>query len=276
MRSKKWERGITILVAVLALIWLVPFIWMFLSSFKTLREAMAYPPSIIPSSWQWENYLSAWAGAPFLRYYFNSIFQGTVIIGLQIFTSVLAAYAFTFLKFPFKKTLFIIIISTIIVPPHITYIPNYLFFFRIGHLDSFVALIFPFAATGIGIFLIRQGFLSLPKALYEAALIDGANQFQILLYIMAPLVKPSIVTFALFNFVFHWNEFMWPLIATKAVEMRVLPVGVAMLLFEEQTRGIQWNLVMAANMSVVLPVLILFMFTQRSFVKSAASSAIKG
>lgn len=268
--------GTHVVLIAFAAIVLIPFLWMVLTSFKSLREAVSFPPVWLPSQWRWENYVKAWESAPLLVYYANSIIVGVAIITLQTLTSAMAAYALVFLKFRGKNALFLLIVSTIIVPQHITYIPNYLLLHRMGMLDTYWALIIPFFATGLGIFLIRQGLLSLPSSLFDAAVIDGANHWQLMTRVMLPLVRPSIITFGLFNFVYHWNEFMWPLLATNSVNLRVLPVGMALLLFEEQTRGVRWERVMAANVSVIVPLLIVFAFTQRWFVKSVADSAVKG
>lgn len=265
----------TVLV-LLGLSMIIPFIWMFSTSFKAFDEVFSFPPQFIPETWNWKNFADAWASAPFGRYFFNSIFTTAVIVIAQIITSILAAYAFARLEFKGKNVLFLIVLATMMIPIQVTFIPNFLILSQFGWVDTYYALIVPFCANAFGIFLIRQAFRQVPKELEEAAKLDGANHFQIIRHIMVPLSTASIVTFLLFSIIWHYNEFFWPLVATNSQELRTLQVGISsMVASEGGSEGTQWSLIMAAATIVLLPLLILFIFMQKYIIKGIAKSGLK-
>ncbi|WP_164215243.1 carbohydrate ABC transporter permease [Virgibacillus sp. YIM 98842] len=264
------------LLVLLGLSMIIPFIWMFSTSFKSFDEVFSFPPQFIPESWNWKNFADAWTSAPFGRYFFNSVFTTAVIVIAQIITSILAAYAFARLEFKGKNVLFLIVLATMMIPIQVTFIPNFLILSQFGWVDTYYALIIPFCANAFGIFLIRQAFRQVPKELEEAAKLDGANHFQIIRHIMVPLSTASIVTFLLFSIIWHYNEFFWPLVATNSQELRTLQVGISsMVASEGGSEGTQWNLIMAAATIVLLPLLILFIFMQKYIIKGIAKSGLK-
>jgi multiple sugar transport system permease protein/sn-glycerol 3-phosphate transport system permease protein len=189
---------------------------------------------------------------------------------------VLAAYAFARLRFKGKNFFFILVMATMMIPIQVTFIPNFLIIKQFGWFDTYLALTLPVAASAFGIFMIRQAFLQVPKELEEAAKLDGCNHFQMIRHVMVPLSSASIITFGLFSFIWHYNDFFWPLIATNSEELRTLQVGLSSLITEEGGQeGTQWNLIMAAASIVILPLLILFAFVQKYIVKGIATTGLK-
>ena len=253
-------------------IMLLPFFWMVTTSFKTELEVMKMPPQWIPKDWQWENYVKAWNVAPFGRYFFNSFFISiTTTIG-EVITTILAAYAFAKMRFFGKNVLFAILLGTLMIPGQMLLIPNYVTIYRLGWLDKYQALIIPWLASVFGIFLLRQFFRSIPDELRDAARIDGCSQFRFLWRVVVPLSKPAIVTVALLKFLGSWNAFLWVLIMTTSKELRTVPVGLSMFSTE---MGTVYEQLMAASVLAIIPVLILFFFTQKQFIQGVARTGIK-
>ncbi|HET7379010.1 MAG TPA: carbohydrate ABC transporter permease, partial [Gaiellales bacterium] len=199
----------------------------------------------------------------------------TLIIAGQIVTSCLAAYGLTQLRFRGQNLAFLFIMSTMMVPIQATFIPAYIIVSRLRWVDTYWGLVMPFVASGFGVFLMRQAFLVVPRALVEAARIDGAGHWVILTRIMLPLTRPAILTLAALSFVFHYNDFFWPLIVTNSASMRTLPVGLATMILTEGAHGTQWNQVMAADVFVVAPILVAFVFMQRYLAPTALTTGAK-
>ncbi|MFQ5794998.1 MAG: carbohydrate ABC transporter permease [Candidatus Bipolaricaulia bacterium] len=248
----------------LGLIMLLPVLWMVFTSFKEGSEAFSYPFRWLPTTWRLSNYRSVWEELPFARLYLNSlIIAATVTVG-QLFSGTLAGYAFARLRFPGRNLLFYLYLSSMMVPHHVTLIPSFLILKWLGLIDTYPALILPFLAGAFGAFLMRQAFLEIPRSFEDAARIDGATRFQVLVRIMLPLVRPTLLTLAIFIFIWQWNSFLWPLIVTQRASMRTLPVGIASLRTEF---GSDWPVLMAANVMIVLPMLALFFLAQRQFIR---------
>ncbi len=255
-----------------AAIMLLPFFWMLTTSFKTELETLRIPPVWIPSKWQWINYVKAWNAAPFGRYFFNSFFIAiTTTIG-EVFTTILAAYAFAKMRFFGKNVLFAALLGTLMIPGEMLLLPNYVTIARLGWLDHYEALIIPWLVSVFGIFLLRQFFRSIPDELQDAARIDGCSRFRFLFTIVVPLSRPAIFTVALFKFLGSWNAFLWVLIMTNRPEMRTVPVGLQVFSSEI---GTAYELLMAASVLAILPTLILFFFTQKQFIQGIARTGIK-
>lgn len=263
----------SILIPVTILVGL-PFVWMLSSSVKTPTELFLYPPHWIPNEWHFENFSIAWNKAPFARFFFNSVVVTASIVALQVTTSCLAAYAFARLKFPGKNLLFLLYLSVMMVPTQVTLIPNYVTLSRFDLLNTYWALILPFITSGFGTFLIRQQFLSIPQDLGDAARMDGAGHLRTLWHVYVPLARPAIASFGLLASMWHWNDFFWPLITTTNVEMRTMPLGLAV--FAQQEQGVEWHLLMAAAIFVAAPIILLFLFAQKQFVEGIANVGIKG
>lgn len=278
MRMKRLiQNRLTLLLLLMTgLLMALPFVWMFSTSFKAYDEVFVFPPTFVPDQFRWLNYVEAWKSAPFGQFFFNSIFTTVIIVVVQLISSVLAAYAFARLRFKGKNILFVLVMATMMIPIQVTFIPNFLIIKQLDWFDTYLALTLPFAANAFGIFMIRQAFMQVPKELEEAAKLDGCSHFQMIRHVMVPLSSASIITFGLFSFIWHYNDFFWPLIATNSEELRTLQVGLSSLITEEGGQeGTQWNLIMAAASIVILPLLVLFAFVQKFIVKGIATTGLK-
>jgi len=251
---------------------LLPFFWMVTTSFKEESEVLRMPPQWLPKDWLWRNYIKAWNVAPFGRYFFNSFFMSiTTTIG-EVITTILAAYAFAKMRFFGKNVLFAILLATLMIPGQMLLIPNYVTITRLGWFNRYEALIIPWLASVFGIFLLRQFFRSIPDELQDAARIDGCSRLRFLWQIVVPLSKPAIMTVALLKFIGSWNAFLWVLIMTNSDKMRTVPVGLT--LFSSEV-GTAYEQLMAASVLAIIPVLILFFFTQKQFIQGVARTGIK-
>ncbi len=251
---------------------LLPFFWMVTTSFKESSEVMRMPPQWLPKDWQWENYIKAWNVAPFGRYFFNSFFVSIVTTIGEVITTVMAAYAFAKMRFFGKNVLFAILLGTLMIPGEMLLIPNYVTLYKFHWLNKYQALIIPWLASVFGIFLLRQFFRSIPDELQDAARIDGCSRFRFLWQVMVPLSKPAIMTVALLKFLGSWNAFLWVLIVTNSEKMRTVPVGLTMFSSEV---GTAYEQLMAASVLAIIPILILFFFTQKQFIQGVARTGIK-
>lgn len=283
-RQQQLTKGVGYLGLLLIIIVIgAPVYWMVAGSLKTLPESQQFPPKWIPTSWHWENYRDAWNAVPIGRFYINSIVITVLGAGLQLFNGTLCAYAFAFLKFPFKKWLFLFVLGALMVPTEVVILPNYIFFgstiknwFDLdgNWLNSYQALVLPGAATAFGTFLMRQGFLGLPKDVLDAAKVDGAGHLRTMFGIVLPMSKPIVITFALISMVNKWNDYLWPLVVTTKLEWRPITVGIRLLLTEEGTQN--WGVVMAGACFVVLPIIAVYIFAQRFIIEGLTAGATKG
>ncbi len=271
-RQRLYRFILYVLLLVGCAIMLLPFFWMVTTSFKTELQAMKMPPQWIPTTWHWENYPLAWSRAPFGRYFFNSFFVSIVSTIGEVITTILAAYAFAKMRFFGKNALFAILLGTLMIPGEMLLIPNYVTLVNLGWFDRYQALIIPWIVSVFGIFLLRQFFRSVPDELWDSARIDGCRRFRFLWRIMVPLSKPAILTVALFKFLGSWNAYQWVLIMTNSQSMRTIPVGLTTF---STDIGTQYQLLMAASVLAIVPVLLLFFFTQKQFIQGVARTGIK-
>ncbi len=242
-----------------------PFIWMILSALKTKAEVMDVEV-FFPTEYQWQNFYEVIFNSPLLLYVWNSLFVSVAIIALQIFTGALIAYAIVFLRFKGQNLLFGLIMGTYMLPAAATYIPSYIILSKLNMLDTFEGLIISSMVSIFGIFLLRQAFKQLPISLIEAARVDGASNFRILWRIVYPITKSSFITFGLMNFITSYNNYMWPSLITDTPEKALVSQGLRRFFIEGGAYGTEWTLVMAGSTLIVLPLLILFAFTQRWFI----------
>ncbi len=264
-----------VLLIVVAIVVFFPFIWMIATSLKPdLKAVLVTPPQLIPDPPTWSNYARAWESAPFERYAINSIFIATTVTFLQLVTSCLAAYVFARIKFRGRSALFMAYLAVMMVPVIVTIVPIYKLMTDLGWLDSYLALIVPFAANAYGIFLVRQAFLGIPNDLIDAARVDGASHWQILWSIMIPLSKSTLIIYALLAFRWRWNEYLWVIVMTSSPQMRTLPVGIVAMKTAEV--GADWHILMAGVVIVLMPILILFAIAQKFFVEGIAHTGLKG
>lgn len=259
-----------------AILVILPFIWMLSTSLQPdIRSVYQVPPKWIPEPLTWRNYITAWNAAPFGIYLKNSVIVAVSATFLQLINAVMSAYAFSWLEFPGRNIIFLFFLAVLMIPGQVTIVPNYIVMSRLNWLDTYWALIVPVSVTAFGTFLIRQAFLSVPKDLVDAGIIDGASHLQILWKILIPLNKPMLLTFALLSFNWRWNNYFWVLIMTNSTKMRTLPVGLAQMRSGSE-QGSQWQIIMAATVMVIMPILLLFAFFQRYFVEGIARTGLKG
>lgn len=258
-------------VALLAL----PFFWLAISALKPLPDLFAYPPKWWPSEVQWSNFAVAWNAAPLGRFFVNSIVTGIVTTTLQIAFAALMAYAFCWLRVPGKSLLFLAVLATLMIPEEMKLVPNYLLLARLGWIDTYSALIVPPIAHAFPVFVLYQQFRVLPHDYVEAAQIDGAGHLRRLWMVVAPLSRPVVVATTLIAFLGRWNDYLWPLVVTNRIEMRTLPVGLAYLK-QVQEQGIpHWNVVMAAAIICIAPMVTAYAFAQRHFVAGLTQGGLK-
>jgi multiple sugar transport system permease protein len=271
--------GFYLIVLVLTLFFFGPFVWTVLSSLKSARELYLYPPSLLPAILRFGNYPEAWSKVPFLSFYTNSVIVTGLAVTGQTLTSTLVAYGFARFRFPFRNALFMLVLSTLMMPWEVTIVPSFLLFKWLGWLDTLTPLIVPswFGGGPFFIFLMRQFFLTIPRDYDEAATIDGAGSFQILREILVPLCRPAITTVAIFSFLNHWNSFLEPLIYLNTPERFTVSLGLRFFQTAPNDSGEpREHLLMAAAVIVVAPCVVLFFAAQRYFVKGIVMSGLKG
>ncbi|MCQ6557518.1 carbohydrate ABC transporter permease [Paenibacillus mendelii] len=257
----------------LVLIFALPFVWMISTSLKTMPETMIFPPEWIPSNPVWHNYIDAWNTGPFLKYFTNSVIIAVGILILQMATIIPAAYAFARYQFAGSKLLFGVVMVTLMIPAQLIFLPVYLELSALKLLNTHLGLILPFASSAFGIFLLRQAFMQISEELIEAARLDQASEWKIIARVMVPLVKPVLVTFTLFSFIAHWNDYFWPLVMTTNETARTLPLGIAKI---REVEGVAtWNILMAGNLILVAPILIVFFFSQRQIIRAFVYNGVK-
>lgn len=254
-------------------IFIFPFLWMVSLAFQTDAEITSIPITMIPRSPTFQNFINAWNSAPFGTYIKNSLIIIVSIIALQTLVMVPAAYAFAKFDFRGKNILFGLVLIAFMMPTQITFIPIYYMMADLQLIDTLIPQILPFMTNAFGIFLLRQYFMQVPDELIEAAKLDNAKEWQILGKIMLPMSKPGISAIALLSFVGHWNDYFWPLVMTNSDLVRPITIGVARL---KDTEGnLQWNLIMAGNLFLVVPILLIYVFASRYVINSFAYSGIK-
>ncbi|MFJ7827904.1 carbohydrate ABC transporter permease [Psychrobacillus sp. NPDC096623] len=275
MRKKiGFGKGIlyTILI-IYAIVTIIPFLWALSSSFKTLEEIVSGTINLIPKNFTLENYKTIFIEQElFPRWLFNSVFIAVSVTGLNILFNSMAGYALARLSFPGKKALFIIILAVIMIPGQVTLIPNYLILKEIGWLNSYQGMIIPAMVNATFIFMMRQFFINFPKELEEAAEIDGLGKFGTFFRIVLPMATPALAAQAIFVFMGSWNDFMKPLIILSSPELYTLPLGLNS--FKGQYIS-YWNYIMAASMVFTLPVLIIYAFFNKYFMKGISFTGDK-
>jgi sn-glycerol 3-phosphate transport system permease protein len=252
----------------------LPVYWMIVGAFKPAVEIYRVPPTWLPVEPTTANFIKAWNSAPFGRYYINTIITTIFGSSFEILFAVTSAYAFVFLRFPKKEWVFLILLATLMVPGQVTILPNYLTVARLGWINTYQGIVIPGASVAYGTFLLRQYYRTLPPDILDAAKVDGADHLRTLWSVVLPLAQPAIVSFGLLSVVAKWNDFLWPLIVTNTKQMRVLPIGIYWLRVEEGT--IDWGVIMAGTLFVVIPVVVIFLYAQRYIVDGIAAGAVKG
>ena len=263
-------------LGLITLVFVAPLLWMISTSFKTNPETTQWPLSWIPREFSVEGYselFNATSETPVLRWFLNSLIAATAHAVLVLITAAPAAYALARMHFRGKGIMFGVIVSTLFIPPIILITPLYLVVDSLGWLDTLLAVIVPSAAGALGVFLLRQFFVSLPRELEEAAVLDGANRFQIFTRIILPLSKAPLATLALLSFLTNWNDFLWPVYVLFSPQNLVLPPGLSKLNGAYDT---DYAVIMAGGVLASIPVLILFLIAQRYIIEGVSRSGLKG
>ena len=249
----------------------LPFLWMVLTSLKPLVEVGV--EEWLPSRPVWSNYAEVFRAIPFARYYWNSIFVAAWVTFLQVFTSSLAAFSFSRIRWPGRDKVFLLYLATMMVPGLVMMIPNYQIMISLGLVDRFTGLILPAAFSAFGTFLLRQFMLTIPTSLDEAAEADGATQWRIYWDIILPLSRPGLITLSIFTFIGNYQSLFWPLVMLKSTHRYTLPIG---LLFFDSTRGQSTHLLMASVTMSIVPMVLLFVVLQKYLVRGIQMGAVKG
>ena len=272
-RKSKSYFFVHLILLIGTLLTVFPFLWMIFTSFKGIGETMRIPPTILPESLNTEGYRGVLEALPFARVYFNTIFVTVVTVLGQILFCSMAAYSFARLRFRGKNFIFIILLSVLMVPSQIFIMPQYLIMQKLGVLDSLPALFIQNLCSAFTVFLLRQFFMSLPKELEEAAIVDGCGFFRIYSQIMLPLIKPGIVAVVIFTGKSAWNSFMWPMIANTSPDQMILAPALATLRGQFTTN---YPMQMSGAVMAVIPVIVMFFLFQKQFIEGVAHTGVKG
>jgi multiple sugar transport system permease protein len=261
------------LLSLIALLFLVPIIWMVLSALKPSAEVFTVPPKPFGSTIMFSNFVDAWNYLPFGRFIVNTIFVSSIGTAITLVASALSGYAFARLNFRFRGGLFVLYLSTLIVPQEVIVIPMFLVMKDLEWVNSYKALILPWAFTAFGTFLLRQFFLTVPRELEEAAKLDGCGHLRILSRIFVPISAPAFAVLAVFTFIGYWNSFLWPLIIINDTDKMTIPLGLQLFLGQQ---GQRWELLMAASTIAMIPTILLVLALQKYLVRGIALSGLGG
>ena len=261
-----------VLIALLAVTTLLPFAVMVSTSLMDEFEVFREPPSLLPQSPQWMNYPRALTTFPFGRFFLNSLAYSTIVVLSQLVLASMAGYAFARLRFPARDRIFAVTLSVLMVPVVVILIPRFLLINALGWVDTLHGIVVTELVSVWGIFLLRQAFLALPRELEDAARLDGASEWNVFWHVAIPSVRPALATLALFAFIDAWKAYLWPLIATRSLDRRLIEVGVASF------HGFyysNWPYQMAAAVTAVVPLLLVFLVAQRYFVRGITLTGFK-
>jgi len=258
-----------------SVLFIFPFIWMVGTSLTSSGMVLDRARPIIPLHPVWGNYIEALTVLPFGIFLKNTLLISVMCVIGQTLSASLVAFAFARLKFPGRDALFVLVLSTMMLPPQVTMIPTFIMFTIPGWIDSLKPLIIPafFGGGAFFIFLLRQFFLTIPAELEDAARIDGCSSFGIYRHVIMPLSKPALTAVALFSFIGHWNDFLGPLIYTQSMDKKTLALGLNAF---KGLHGTEYNLMMAASVAVLIPIIVIFFFSQKYFVEGVVTSGVKG
>ena len=263
----------TLFNVVLILVFFIPFYWMAITSIKTLGETLAFPPKFWVTNPHWENFQTALESIKFWDALKNSIIVTIGILVFQVVTIVPAAYAFARYEFVGKKLSFGIVLATMMIPAQLVFLPIFLLLSKFELVNTYWSLILPQATSAFGIFMLRQNFMQVPEELIEAARLDRASEFKIIYRIMLPIARPTVVTLAMLTFIGSWNDYFWPMVLTTTDAVRTLPVAVTSLSMVDG--GVAHNIVMAGNMFLIVPIIVVYMFAQKHIIKGFTYMGVK-
>jgi multiple sugar transport system permease protein len=275
-RRATWLRPVIshALLVVVALVFASPLIFAFATSLKPADEVFTAPPTLVGSELRFENYIEAFQFAPFARYFFNSFLVAILGTSVVVAASSLSAFAFARLRFRGRELLFVLFLGTLMVPQEVLIVPMYWLMQTLGWVDSYQALILPFAFTAFGTFLLRQFFLTVPAELVDSARVDGAGPFSIFFRIMLPLARPAVAVLAMFTFIAYWGSYLWPLIVIDTIDVKgTVPLGLTSFMAQQ---GTQWHLMMAAAMLAMVPSVLLVVVLQKNLVRGLLTTGFGG
>ena len=261
-----------VIAFVLAILFAFPLYWMVATALMPRADLLAGDYGLIPTTFEWSNFTRAWEAYPFGRWFVNSTVIAVASVALTVAVNLCAGYAFAKIRFPFRTLLFLLIISTLMIPVQVIMVPQYQIVSDLGWTDTYWAVIIPRAAEAFGIFFARQYFLGIPNELIEAARIDGASEWKIFRRIVLPLSKPLIAVLVIFTFMWRWNEFVWPLLVLKDSNEYTATIG---LYFLRGQHGDDVTALMAMGLLSIIPIVLVFLFFQRYFVEGLVRSGIK-
>lgn len=271
-KSKNKLKYFTLLVTSLVMVF--PFYLMVIMAFKTPREILSGAYLLPSLQSNINNFAQVFSAAPFFTYLTNTILVVTGILILQLLLIIPAAYVFARLKFRLSGFLFILYVIQIMLPLEALIVPNYRIINSFGLLNTRIAMILPFVGSGYCAFLLRQAFKQIPQSLEDSAIIDGCGHFRFIWHVLLPLSRPAITVFSLISVATHWNDYLWPLIVTDSDRVRTLTIGLGM--FVQHESGADWGMLMAATLFITLPIVVLFLILQRTFIESFLTSGLKG
>jgi multiple sugar transport system permease protein len=262
------------LLVVVALLFVAPLVFAVATSLKPENEVFTVPPTLVGTEVRWDNYVEAFQFAPFGQYFINSLLVAIIGTAVVVAASSLSAYAFARLRFRGRELLFVLFLGTLMVPQEVLIVPMYWLMQTLGWVNSYQALILPWAFTAFGTFLLRQFFLSVPGEIVDSARVDGAGQFTTFFRIMLPLARPALAVLAMFTFIAYWGSYLWPLIIIDTVDSKgTVPLGLAQFIGQQ---GTQWNLMMAASVMAMVPSVILVILLQKNLVRGLLTTGFGG
>lgn len=272
-RGSRARQGASIgLLVLVAVLWVGPYVWMVVTSFKTLPEILAAPTAPLPRSLALGAYREVFQQVPVVRYFLNTVAMSVLIAVLQILLALPAGYALAKLRFVGRGWALGLVLACLLVPAQVTFVPAFTLLGKLSLVNTMGALVLPFGVSALGTFLVRQALSYVPDEMIEAARMDGASELYIVYGLLAPILRPTLASLFLFSFVFHYNDYFWPLIMTTDDQVRTLPLAIALL--REQGTGVRWHVVMAGNVLLSIPVLALFAATQRQILRAVSARAM--
>jgi multiple sugar transport system permease protein len=271
--KKRWGRvGLHLFLGLTSFLMVVPFVWVFLTSFKRSNEIVTETPKLLPMAWTFENYLKLPQVAPFVRFFLNSIIVSGVSTFFIAVGSAACGYVFAKYRFRGRDFLFFLVIATILIPLQTYIVPLYLLTWKLGWINSYQGLIFPLIIMSSGIFFLRQNIMSIPDELIDAARVDGASEWKVFLSIILPLSLSPIAAISIVNWVYTWSLFIWPLIVANSTEMFTMELG---LMYFQREYAVDYGGVMAACIITLLPVLVVFLIFRTRIIEGVAFTGMK-
>lgn len=264
-----------VVLCIMFIVFIFPFYWTIITSLKSTMDAVAYPPTMWPDPIVWENYADAWVVGKFSTYGKNSVIMAVVATALQIFFSVPTAYAFARLKFRFSGVLFAILLADIMIPAQAIFLPIFLMYSKLGVLNTYASYFMIFIYQGTTIFFFRNAFKQVPEEVLEASRLDGASEISVIFQVLLPMVKPFLITQTLLAFISKWNGYFWVQVLTTNDNIRTLPLALNNIINTVDAYIIRWDLAMAANVMMMAPLLILYIFANGEMKTAFAGNGIK-